>query len=350
MTYPLSPAARGRTRLEELLGDPGARGVLISASRDPDAKVTFVLTRPVGSRRRADLAPLAVKIPLTVNAATAVEREGRMLVELRRMQLDGLTRTLPRYVESVPVDAGRTALVSTALPGAPMSVAYHEWLHTARRACVHRDFDLALGWLARFQAATAHGVAPLSWADEVADQLRARWDGHPRLADALARVGSAQHRFAGAQAPRTAVHGDFWCGNVLVHDGSVAGVVDWEAGAAQGCPLRDVARFVLSYVLYLDRHTRTDHVVLGHPRLRRTGAAPGVRYALLGSGWLPRTARAALSDALARLGLPRSWWYQVALTGVAEVAASANDDAFGAGHLELLAALPLQPRRTGSRR
>ncbi len=350
MTYSTSPAGSCRRRVEQLLGDPASRGVLICASRDPDAKVTFVLTRPVGSPANRDLTPLAVKIPLTVPAAAAVEREGRMLVELRRMQLGGLIRTVPRYVESVPIDGQRAALVSTALPGAPMTVAYHEWLHTARPGPVRHDFGLALGWLAGFQTATASGTAPLTWADEVADRLRSRWDGHPHLDAAMARVAAAQGRFAGAETPQTAVHGDFWCGNVLVHRGEVGGVVDWEAGTARGCPLRDVARFVLSYTLYLDRHTRQEHTVLGHTGLRRHGSAPGVRYALLGRGWLPRAARGALSEALVRLGLPPAWWYQVAQAGIAEVAASANDDSFGAGHLELLAGLPLQPRRLGSRR
>lgn len=350
MTYSTGPAGSCRRRVEQLLTDPAGRGVLLSASRDPDAKVTFVLTRPVGSAPVRDLTPLAVKVPLTVHAGAAVDREGRMLVELRRMQLGALAGTVPRYVETVPVDDRRTALVSTALPGAPMTVGYHEWLHTSRPGPVRHDFELALGWLAAFQSATVAAPAPLDWADEVADRLRARWDGHPHLDAALARLSEAQRRFAGARVPQTAVHGDFWCGNVLVHRGQVGGVVDWEAGSAHGCPLRDVARFVLSYVLYLDRHTRPEHAVLGHAGLRRHGTAPGVRYALLGRGWLPRTARGALSDALVRLGLPPSWWYQVALTGIAEVAASANDDAFGSCHLELLAGLPLRPRRLGSRR
>lgn len=347
---PTSPAAGSGRRVEQLLADPASRGVLLSASRDPDAKVTFVLTRPVGSRPDRELAPLALKVPLTAHAAAAVEREGRMLVELRRMQLGALAGTVPRYVESVPVDDQRTALVSTALPGAPMTVAYHEWLHTARPGPVRHDFDLALGWLAAFQAATLGTPSPLTWADEVADRLAARWDGHPHLDAARARLAGAQRRFAGSTVAQTAVHGDFWCGNVLVHRGEVGGVVDWEAGSPHGCPLRDVARFVLSYVLYLDRHTRPDHTVLGHAGLRRQGSAPGVRYALLGRGWLPRTARGALSEALTRLGLPPGWWYQVALTGIGEVAASANDDTFGSTHLELLAGLPMQPRRLGSRR
>ena len=338
------PSGHSRRRAADLLAHPGSRGVLLAASRDPDAKLTFVLTRPLDDRGRRECSPLAVKIPVTAHAGNAVEHEAKMLVELRRMRLGDLARTVPRYVESMHVD-GRPVLVSTALTGAPMSVGYHRWLHTARPDRVRSDFRVALGWLAEFQAATAHESRPLTWGDEVADVLRGRWDGHPDLDAALARVSVAQQHFAGAPAPRTAVHGDFWFGNVLVADGTVRGVVDWEAGAADGWPLRDLARFVLSYLLYLDRHTRPGHAVLGHPSLRRTGMAPGVVYGLLGRGWMARLARSALMEALSGLGLPTTWWYPVALTGIGEVAASANDDEFGAGHLQLLAGLPIRPRR-----
>jgi hypothetical protein len=120
--------------------------------------------------------------------------------------------------------------------------------------------------------------------------------------------------------------------------------VDWEAGCPSGSPLRDLARFALSYSLYLDRHARPGHRVHGHRGLRRTGFAPGVSFALLGSGWLPQETRTFLADGLEWLALPRSLWYDVALCGIGEVAATANDDDFGVGHLELLASLPCHPR------
>jgi hypothetical protein len=335
---------QNRRLVTELLARPDARGVLLAASRDPDAKLTFVLTRPLQDRSHRDGSALAVKIPVTANAGRAVECEARMLVELRRMGLGDLGMTVPRYVESMHV-GGRPVLVATALEGTPMSVGYHQWLHTARRECVRDDFRLALGWLSKFQSATGRDSGPLTWGEEVGESLRGRWDGHPKLDAALARVAAAQQQFDTTPVVRTAVHGDFWFGNVLVSGGHVKGVVDWEAGTTDGWPLRDLARFVLSYLLYLDRHTRPGHAVPGHRSLHRTGFAPGVVYGLLGRGWMPRVTRAALMDGLAGLGLPAQWWYAVALAGIGEVAASANDDEFGAGHLEVLAGLPMRPRR-----
>jgi hypothetical protein len=325
--------------VHELLASPKVHGLLLTASRDPDAKFTFLVAAGPKARRRVEL---AVKIPSTIAAGVAVEQEGRVLVAIRRHPLHEVASTVPRYVESRHID-GRPVLVSTALEGTPMSVRYHAFLHTARRREVARDLDQALAWLIRFQEVTSHGVGPVSWPDEVAADLRGRWDGHPRMPVAISRLDGARHRLGGQTTPLTAVHGDYWFGNVLVGERGVTGVIDWESGAGSGQPLRDLARFALSYALYLDRHTREGRRVLGHPRLRRNGIAPGITYALLGTGWLPTLVQGFLCNGLTALGLPRSLWYDVALVGIAEVAASSNSDAFGAEHLALLSSLPAQP-------
>jgi Phosphotransferase enzyme family len=344
MTETSRPAGRRPRSARDVFADPSLRGVLISASRDPDAKLTFIVPPQVGASHSGPQSTVALKIPATVAAGLAVEREGRMLVDLRRSQLGELAATIPRYVETLDLD-GRPVLMSTAMPGTQMSVTYHQWLHTARPQRVAADFSLAGDWLRRFQAATARTSAPIDWVTEVCADLRGRWDAHPCLDAALTRLATADERFSIQRAPRTAVHGDFWFGNLLLTDGRISGVIDWEGGTPDGSPLRDLVRFALSYSLYLDRHTRPGHRVLGHPRLRREGFAPGIRYALLERGWLPGLVRSFLRDGLAELGLPRELWYDAALTGIGEVAALANDDAFGRGHLELLAGLPQWPRR-----
>ena len=323
-----------------LLDGQALHGVLINASRDPDAKLTFVVT----GGGPPDALHLAMKIPVTSSAGTAVDHEGRMLVDIRRLGLGALASTVPRYVETMNVD-GLPVLLSTAVTGTPMSVRYHHVGHTARPAAVRRDFAAAMTWLAAFQTETGRAGAPADWPATVAAGVLGRWDGHPSLAAATARLDAALDRLAGARPPTTAVHGDFWFGNLLMQGDDVSGVVDWEAAAVEGSPLQDLARFVLSYSLYLDRHTRPGHRVLGHPALRRGGVLPGVDYALTGPGWFPELVRQTLGTGLARLGVPPALWYDVALVGVAEVAMTANDDDFGASHLELLAALPVHARR-----
>ena len=323
-----------------LLEEPELRGVLMSASRDPDAKLTFVT---VGSRTPGD-ERLVVKVATTVGAGAAVNAEGRMLVEMRRLGLGPLLSTVPRYVSSLAVD-GRPVLVSTAVPGAPMSVAYHRWGHTARPAAVRRDFEAAFDWLGDLQTTTSREGSGTDWPALVLDKVTRRWDGHPALPAALARLDVARAGLAGQHPPVTAVHGDYWFGNLLVTNGAVTGVVDWEAASPQGSPLADAARFVLSYALYLDRHTRPGRRVRGHPGLRRQGFAPGIDYALCGAGWFPELVRETLRARLTGLGVDPARWYDVALVGIGDVAASANDDGFGTGHLQLLASLPLRARR-----
>jgi aminoglycoside phosphotransferase (APT) family kinase protein len=277
-----------------------------------------------------------------------VHDEGRALVALRCLDLGPVATTVPRYVRSTVV-AGRPALVSSALPGTPMTVRYHSWHHTTRRRRVREDLLLAGRWLESFQTATTAGAATLTWSADTAAALARRWPDHPRQADAAARLAVAQERMTGLRSPITFVHGDFWFGNLLVHEGRVSGCVDWESASQQDCPLRDLARFALSYALYLDRHARPGSRVPGHRGLRREGFGAGITHVLGTDTWVARDIRGFLGDGLERLGLPRWLWYDVALTGIAEVAATANDDDFARHHLELLASLPSRPRGRGRR-
>jgi hypothetical protein len=320
---------------DHLLSSPG---VLIAASRDPDAKLTF-LTTP-GRGREA----LVVKVPTTPAAARAVENEARLLVGLRRLQLGDLAPKLPRYVGTVEVD-GLRALVATRLPATPMSVSYHRWLHTAVPRRVRRDFAMAGAFLAALQDRTSGPPEALVWPSRVIEGVQGRWDGHASLPRAISVLEGARQRLEAHRLPQVAVHGDYWFGNLLASGESVTGVVDWEAGQLDGCPLADLARFALSYSLYLDRHTRVGSAVRGHRGLRRDGFGAGVRYALCGSTWYARVVRDYLTCGLRRLGLPASLWYDVAVIGLGDIAQSANEDEFGKGHLELLASLPAHARR-----
>lgn len=327
--------ARPRS-VQDLLFAPSTRGVLIAASRDPDAKLTFIVTPSAGT------SPVAIKIPATPMAASAIGCETRMLLDLREVSLGSIAATVPQYVDTLDSN-GLPALVSTALHGTPMSIGYHHWRHTARPRLVAADFTVAGDWLRQFQTATAGERGRIEWAAEVGYQLRHRWPDHPQLEAALLRLASADRRLDVQQVARTMVHGDYWFGNLLLQDGAITGVVDWEGGGSNGWPLRDLVRFALSYCLYLDRHTRPGHRVLGHRGLRRTGFGAGISYGLLAEGWLPDLVRCYLREGLVSLGLPPQLWYSAALTGLGEVAALANDDEFGSNHLGLLARLPLGP-------
>ena len=113
------------------------------------------------------------------------------------------------------------------------------------------------------------------------------------------------------------MHGDYWYGNLLVarqrRTQRVVGVVDWEAGALFGEPLRDVARFAVSYSLYLDRHVRPGHRIPGHRGLRADGWGAGLTHAVHGEGWYAALVRGYVTAAAERLGVPGGLWREILL-------------------------------------
>jgi aminoglycoside phosphotransferase (APT) family kinase protein len=314
--------------LADVIARPGTRVVLLAGSRDPNAKMTLVLIDDYGPA-------FTVKIPTTAAAAQVVRAEGDLLTALSRLGLGSLDATLPRALGYFSA-AGRPALVTTALLGAPMTVRYHAWRHTARRRRVQSDFTAAGTWLADLQRRTAGHSEQVTFLDDMLDQLYRRFPGYPGLSALRRRLAPEAARLAEFATPRTVVHGDYWLGNLLMIDDRVAGVVDWEAGVLAGEPLRDLARFAVSYSLYLDRHTRPGRRVRGHRRLRADRWGAGIAYALNGTGWFPDLVRAYVVEALERLGIAPDLWRATLLAGVAEVAATADHPEFARDHLDLL--------------
>jgi aminoglycoside phosphotransferase len=324
---------RGRPlRLERLLG-PGTRTVTVASSRDPNAKVTVLLFRAGAS------APsLVVKIPTTIGAAVAVDTEADMLGRLGARLDAPLLDTVPRVVDRLPTRCG-DALVTTALPGRPLTIGYHRWLHVQRLAAVARDFDVAGRWLARVHDVSGGPRRPVDFVGPLTVRMDLRFAGAPLLGRVLEHLDGVDRRLRAEVAPRTVVHGDYWAGNVLTDGTTVTGVVDWEAGLERGSPVRDVARFALSYGLCLDRHTRGGRAVAGHPGLRAGAWGAGLHYAVDGSGWFPRLVRTFTTSHLERLGIRPERWRDVLVAGVADCAASADDDAFARHHYDVLAAM-----------
>jgi aminoglycoside phosphotransferase (APT) family kinase protein len=320
-----------RPPLADLLTRPGTGAVLLAGSKDPNAKVTVVLLDDYGPA-------FVVKAPTTAIAAQAVRHEGALLGELRGAGLGSLATTLPQPVGYLDAD-GLPALITNALAGIPMTVRYHGWRHTARRRRVRADFAAAGAWLADLQSRTAGRPAAVTMLRDSLVTIAARFPDHPGLAPLRRQLTGPAARLAAHATPRTVVHGDYWYGNLLVDGNRVVGVVDWEAGALAGEPLRDVARFAVSYALYLDRHVRPGHRVPGHRGLRAGTWGAGLAYAADGRGWFGRLVRDYLTAGLARFGLPGQLWSDLALAGIAEVAAGADHPEFARRHLDLLVQL-----------
>jgi aminoglycoside phosphotransferase len=318
-----------RTPLWEYVRASGLRSVVMGASKDPNAKVTVLLVS-----RTSGLPVLAVKAPTTDRAAEAVEAEATILLELAESGLGGIGETIPRVVDIVDLD-GRAAVVLTAVQGTPMSTLYLRGRHTASPDRAAADFGAVERWLAAFQAGSAAAPEPVDMGSAAVSRLRVRFDGEDGLDGDLERLAETCARLAQYEVPRTVVHGDLWFGNLLVANGKVSGVVDWEAAATSGEPVRDIVRFALMYALYLDCRTHSGRRVARHPGLTAGAWGAGVEYALAGSGRFPDLFQRFVGDGLARLGVARSCWRDAALAGIAEVAALTDDDEFARRHLEL---------------
>jgi aminoglycoside phosphotransferase len=325
-------APRQERDLIEVINDRNWRLAVVGVSRDPNAKLT-VLVLPAD---RGAPAHAAIKVPTTARAAESVAREGRMLDALHRLGCDLLEQTVPRVLDII--NAGDfEAIVQSALPGTPLTTLYLRWWHTRSPKRVARDLGAVGAWLTRLHEETAGARAPVEMDAGVTDALRQRYGRDSDVERAVRLVDTSCVRLRGQSAPRTVVHGDLWCGNVLIERDGISGVIDWEHADLAGEPLRDLARFALTYAMYLDRHARPGRQVRGHPGLRASEWGCGIDYLLFGGGWICDLLRTFLRLGLGRLGVPGVLWSDAVIAGTAEVAAYTDDDGFGRSHVDVLA-------------
>jgi len=321
--------AQEHATLDDLLRRPGTEVVLLAGSKDPNAKVTLLLFDDYGPS-------FVVKVPTTRPAARVVRNEGYLLEALAERSLGRLVHTIPQLVGYLSAN-DLPSMVTTTLAGTPMTISYHAWRHTARRRKVSADFAAAAAWLADLQTRTAGRPAPVTLLGDALAAVAKRFRDDPDVNVLRQQLARASARLAGAETPRTVVHGDYWFGNVLTRGGRVTGVVDWESGEISGEPLRDVARFAVSYSLYLDRHTRPGRRVAGHRGLRADRWGAGLAHMLRGKGWYGTLVQKYVAEALVRLGTDPGLWREVLVAGVIEAAATADHPDFARAHLHLLA-------------
>ena len=330
------PGISDPPRAGTILDLPGMHTLVLALSKDPNAKITILLI-PYGGGRPT----LVIKLPTTPAAEASIAAERDVLTGLHECWPRATLATIPS-LEDVREFAGAPSLITAAIPGSPMTTRYHAWRHLGNPSSVRADFLAVEEWLAGFQSATAAGREPVDMDGGATDILRMRFGEEPGLDQVLTALAAIHHLLRTTTTPRTAVHGDFWFGNVLMAGERVSGVIDWEAGAASGEPVRDLVRFALTYALYLDRHTRAGHRVSGHRGLRAGEWGSGITWALQGRGWFPDLVREFVQGGLARLGADPGLWREAMLAGVAEVAATADHLEFARRHWQLFERLSRQ--------
>ena len=330
-------------RAPSLLDVREMQSVVLALSKDPNAKLTVLLIPDSGSQPA-----LAVKVPTTRGAEGSIASERRVLAELHSFLPDVVLGTIPALAQ-LPDMPARPALITTALTGVPMSTRYHTWRHLATAAAIRADFSAVERWLSRFQATTTGTPSPLDMDGGAIEVLTQRFADDPRMKGTMGRLEAIHRRLRTSTSARTAVHGDFWFGNILMVGNDVSGVVDWEAGNKCGEPVRDLIRFALTFALYLDRHSRPGQRVAGHRNLTAGAWGAGIAYALDGQGWFPDLFRKFIQDGLVRLGVDPGCWRDAALAGIAEVAATADHFDFARLHWQLFDRLSAENAYVGGR-
>lgn len=302
-----SPPVFPRRPLQRLLDEPGVTVARHAFRQDGDIDTLLLTQHGVEAPR------LAVKVPATSAAEAEVEREARMLVEMRRLELGRLRETVPRFVQLCDQD-GRMALVASALPGRSLPGAFCRPSEMSHQRCRLAELAVAGAWLALFQDATQRGTGavdmfPPEQIRRLEERCR-RYDvGRHDVRTVAERARTVQDLLARYEAPRAAVHGNFRAEQVLVDASGarVTGVLGWRRAAVRGEPLTDIGRFAVT-------HT-------AHRGLR--GSVPGVAV-LVGRSHHAQHARRFIEDGLRRLGLPETLWYPVAWAATASLLAETD--------------------------
>jgi hypothetical protein len=289
-------------------------GIVIAVDYAPGAKATLLL---FGADGRPCLVAKLARCPEIEPALVA---EYTALQDVWSARPPSVTAELPQPLALERV-AGRLVLLSTAVPGTALTIRYYAPGHVRHPGRVAADLAMAGSWLARFQEETHSGTITLGrdtfeeWIRPTFHRYRAQagWSGWE--SDLLDHLSDLCALLSGTRVPVVAVHGDYAPGNILLDQGRVSGVVDWELGRGAGLPFSDLFKFAASYGSYLDRACPPVRGALaGHPGWSqardRWGTVPGwtngtgILYALFGSGWFPELVRSFLGEHLRRLQVP----------------------------------------------
>ncbi|MBV9799479.1 MAG: aminoglycoside phosphotransferase family protein [Solirubrobacterales bacterium] len=218
------------------------RGGGVEATELTSTGVAVVRIAPSGNWPGA-----VIKIAMTPPAGLALERENEALLALRREdRLGSWLELLPRAIAQGRID-GRPYRVDRALPGHP---ALDQLSNATMRRRVLNTAAGAIDALHRRTATIVRGNVAEAWVDahirELTRPMRRRL-----LTSQLELLRDELHDALAGQAFSTGwIHGDYWLGNVLWGEpgpdaAAPAGIIDWEASAANELPMHDFFHLVL---------------------------------------------------------------------------------------------------------
>jgi len=312
MSGRLLQAVQGAWDGWHLRGDPPVSALVAGIDRTAEAKVSLLMFDGDGE------VVAVAKVPRNERGAAAVRNEHTALSWA--WAIEPLRGSVPRPIDLLETD-GRPVLIQSAMHGRPMTASYYTPGHTSRTGAVEHDFQVASDWLDVFSSLTRVADASLAEVAQQAvmplvDRYRHTFGTNSEQEALFAAVLDRAGALGAECVPIAGRHGDFWMGNLLIDDGRLSGVIDWElARRCDGAgPAADIFKLPTSYAMYLDRPWPwAGGRVPGHPgredtagRWRRWGSWPnlvGFGHVWFGDGWLARLVEDWVRKRWAALGV-----------------------------------------------
>ena len=209
--------------------------IQIGGARGKDRKVNFLVFESGHS-----LPVLMMKVARTSGYQERLRHEHESLVTV--WQNPALQTSIPRPL-GLFIFEKNFVLLEQCLPGIPLKVLLRRQQRVSPHEVQH-DCQQALTWLQQLQQVTYSGLA--TFAGEAAVTARLERMTNP-LPDAFVQhLRTLARRYEGLAIPRCSRHGDYWPGNLMLHEGQL-GVIDWEDFSAEAWPFHDLFLFFTSY-------------------------------------------------------------------------------------------------------
>jgi hypothetical protein len=221
--------------LDGFLAEAGATVVDVTRGAAPGTR-RLLLGDPGGG-------PVSYVVAVADDAPTdpVIEREVRVLTELRAEAAPTVLATLPQVVAAAAVGERPAVVMTTVTRLRPRE------RRATGQSSDGAELDAVLVWLDALWRSTTGLVEPVDLGRRAADQLIARCVGSRRLAPVLGAVHDARRRLGRLRVGRTATHGCLCPRHVQVHGGLVTGVDDWSLATMTGEPVRDLGSFAVQY-------------------------------------------------------------------------------------------------------
>jgi hypothetical protein len=158
----------------------------------------------------------------------------------------------------------------------------------------------------------------------IRDHLREVGEVFPHHADALADIGGAATRWTG-DLPAVLLHGDMWLNNLLVADGRLTGLIDWDTWHPGGVPGADLLSLVAAEVRTRFRQDVGELLVDG---FWERGSMETVLHPYFRARGLPDPDRAG------RASIAVAWWAGRIAGALGRVARPADDPSWVARNVD----------------